>query len=59
LDIEAPGFLKSIRLDSDNSEEKKADNSEETNDKDVFKKPIIHSSELDSDAVSEETIKGM
>ncbi|KAJ7722759.1 FAD/NAD(P)-binding domain-containing protein [Mycena olivaceomarginata] len=44
--------------DSDNSEETKADNSEETNDKDVFKKPIIHSSELDSDAVSEETIKG-
>jgi hypothetical protein len=25
---------------------------------DVFTKPIIHSSELDSDAVSEETIKG-
>ncbi|KAJ7311589.1 FAD/NAD(P)-binding domain-containing protein [Mycena albidolilacea] len=44
--------------DSNNSEETKADNTEETNDKDVFKKPIIHSSELDSDAVSEETIKG-
>jgi hypothetical protein len=25
---------------------------------DVFTNPIIHSSELDSDAVSEETIKG-
>jgi hypothetical protein len=59
LDIEAPAFLKPIRLDSNNSEETKADNSEGTNDKDVFKKPIIHSSELDSDAVSEETIKGM
>ncbi|KAF7363919.1 hypothetical protein MSAN_01050000 [Mycena sanguinolenta] len=35
-----------------------SDNSDKTLQTDVFTKPIIHSSQLDSDAVSEDTIKG-
>ncbi|KAJ7264991.1 FAD/NAD(P)-binding domain-containing protein [Mycena haematopus] len=50
--IHLDGMPESVGEDSD------SDNSDKTLQTDVFTKPIIHSSQLDSDAVSEETIKG-
>ncbi|KAJ7685626.1 FAD/NAD(P)-binding domain-containing protein [Mycena polygramma] len=52
--IHFDGMPKGVGQDSDSEKE----NSEESKDNDIFRKPIIHSSDLDSEAVSEETIKG-
>lgn len=50
--IDLDGMPKGMAKDSETSD---ADMAKQ---KDVFKKPIIHSSELDSDKVSEKTIRG-
>ncbi|KAJ6502033.1 FAD/NAD(P)-binding domain-containing protein [Mycena sanguinolenta] len=55
------GKPKWIHLDGmpeDVGKDSESENSDKTLQTDVFTKPIIHSSQLDSDAVSEDTIKG-
>ncbi|KAJ6531194.1 FAD/NAD-P-binding domain-containing protein [Mycena capillaripes] len=53
--IHFDGMPKGVGEDSDSKNSDEDESKEQT---DVFEKPIIHSSDLDSESVSEETIKG-